>query len=111
MAFKKIGDIGPSSKISEEELEQGDIRVEVEHSDAELHDPDEVEEEAEASVEYEETDNDYLLARDRSKRVIKPPQRLSYVDLITYALISTSEVLDEEPRDYKEVMRSQNKTE
>ena len=43
------------------------------------------------------------------RRVIKPPQRLGYANLITYALISASKVLDEEPRDYKEVMRSRNK--
>ena len=39
MAFKKTDDV-------EEELEQIEIPVEVEHSDAELHDPDDVEEEA-----------------------------------------------------------------
>src|ERR1043165_6788236 len=39
------------------------------------------------------------------------PQRFGYVDLIAYALISTSEVLDEEPRDHKKVMRSRNKIE
>ena len=71
--FKKTGDAGRSAEISDEELEQVEIPVEVEHSDAELHDPDEVEEETEAAVEDEETDNDYLLARDRSRRVIKPP--------------------------------------
>lgn len=55
--------------------------------------------------------NDYLLARDRSRRVIKLPQRLSYAYLIAFTLISASEVLNEEPRDYKEFVRSLNKTE
>ena len=73
--------------------------------------PDEVQEAVEDAEEVEETIDDYLLARDRSRRVIKPPQRLGYADLIAYALISTSEVPDEEPRDYKKVMRSRNKTE
>lgn len=50
------------------------------------------------------------MVRDGSSRVIKPPQRLDYVYLITFALIYASEVLDEEPRYYKEAMRSQNKT-
>src|SRR3954471_23054695 len=107
VAFKKTDDDGRSA----EELEQVEIPVEVEHVDAELHIPDEVEEEAEDAEEVEETDDGYLLSRDRSRRVIKPPQRLGYADLIAYALISASEVLDDEPRDYKEVMRSQNKTE
>ena len=51
------------------------------------------------------------MARDRLRRVIKPPQRLGYANLIAYALISASEVLDEEPIDYKEVTKSQNNTE
>ena len=44
MAFKKIDDVCWSTKISEEDLEQEETHVEVEHSDVELHDPDEVEE-------------------------------------------------------------------
>ena len=92
-------------------MEQEEIHVEVEHIDAELHNPYEVEEEGHVADEDEETDNDYLLARYRSRRVIKPPQRLGYANLIAFALISTSEVLNEEPRDYKEVVRSRNKIE
>ena len=110
MDFKKTDDVSRSAETSDKELEQGEIPVEVEHSDAELHNPDEVKQEAEDAVEDEETVDDYLQARDRSRRVIKPPQRLGYTDLIAYALISVNEVLDEEPRDYKEIMRSRNKT-
>ena len=111
MAFKKTDDVSRSAQIFEEELEHEEIHVEVEHNDAELHNPEEVGEEARVVDEDEETNNDYVLERDRSRRGIKPPQRLGYAYLITYALISASEVLDEEPRDYKEVMRSRNKTE
>src|SRR3954469_2465409 len=107
MAFKKTDDDGRSA----EELEQVEIPIEVKHVDAEFHIPDEVEEEAEDAEEIEETVDDYLLSRDRSRRAIKTPQRLGYADLIAYALISASEVLDKEPRDYKEVMRNRNKTE
>ena len=83
------------------------------HVDDELRilDEVEVEEEEEDAEEVEETLYDYISERYRTKRVIKPPQRLGYADLIAYALISVSEVLDEEPRDHKEVMRIQNKTE
>lgn len=87
-------------------MELEEILVEVEHSDVELHNLDKVEEEAQVINEDKETDNDYLLARDISKRVIKPPQRLGYADLMAFALISTSEVLDAEPKEYKEVIRS-----
>ena len=86
----------------------------MEHVDTELCIQDQVEEEvkdAEDTEEDEEIINDYLLARDRPRRFVKPPQRLGYADLIAYALISASEVLDEEPRNYKEIMRSLNKTE
>src|ERR1051325_11967287 len=99
MAFKKTNDVGRSAEVSDKELEQVEIPVEVEHVDAELHIPDKVEE-AEDADEVEETTDDYLLARDRTQRVIKPPQRFGYADLIAYALISASEVLDEEPRDH-----------
>ncbi|XP_050888643.1 uncharacterized protein LOC127093784 [Lathyrus oleraceus] len=90
---------------------QEEIPIEVEHVDAELRIPYQVKEEAQDAEDTEETIDDYLLTRDRLRRVIRPPQRLGYADLIAYALISASDVLDEEPRDYKEVMRSRNKTE
>lgn len=107
MAFKKTHDVCRT----EEELEQEEIPVEVEHSDPELHNLDEVANEALGAEETEETVDDYLFARDTSRRIIKPPQRLGYVDLIAFALLSASEVLDEEPRDYKEVARIRNKVE
>lgn len=50
-----------------------------------------------------------MLARDRTKRVIKPPTRLGYADLILFSFISVSEVLDEEPRYYNDVMRSKDR--
>lgn len=83
----------------------------MEHSYVELRNPNEIEEEEQVADEDEETDNYYPLGRYRSIRVIKPPQRLSYINLIVFSLIFGSEVLDEEPRDYKEVMRSRNKIE
>lgn len=103
MTFKKTDDVGRSTKISEEEMEKEEIHVEVEHVDTRLNNPDE--------IEVKEIDNDYLMARDRSRWVISSTQRTGYRYLITLALISASEVLDEEPRDYNEAVRSRNKTE
>ncbi|XP_050895360.1 uncharacterized protein LOC127101977 [Lathyrus oleraceus] len=80
-------------------------------SDVEVKNPYEVKEEAQGANNNEETDINYMLARDRPRKVIKSPQRLGYVYLIAHALISTNKVLDEETRDYKEFMRSQDKTE
>lgn len=82
MTFKKTNDVSRSMKISVEELEQKVFHVEVEHVDVDLHNPYEVEEETQAVDENKETDNDYLLERDKSRRVSKPPQRLGYADLI-----------------------------
>ena len=44
MAFKKTDDVGQNVEISAEELEQEEIHVEMEHSDAKFHNPYEVEE-------------------------------------------------------------------
>lgn len=55
----------------------------MEISDVELHDPNEVEKDAQVDDKGEKTENDYLLARGKSRRVIKPPQKLGYADLIT----------------------------
>ncbi|XP_050902779.1 uncharacterized protein LOC127115231 [Lathyrus oleraceus] len=88
--------------IRQEELEHEEILVKVEHVDADLRIPDQVKEEAQDAEHIEEVEeivDDYLLARNTPRRVIKPPQRLGYADLIAYGLISASEVLDEEPRD------------
>lgn len=58
--------------ISIEDLEQEYIPIEMKQSDVELHNPDEVDKQAQVADEVEETDNDYLLSRDRSRRFIKP---------------------------------------
>lgn len=48
------------------------------------------------------------MARDSEKRVIKPPQRLDYADLITFILFSSIKVLNEELKEYEESIRSWN---
>ena len=78
-------------------MEQEEIHVEVEHVDIELHNPYEVMEEAKVDVENEETDNDYLMAREVSRRVIKPPQRIGYAYLIAFTLISAMRYLMKNP--------------
>lgn len=67
MPFKKIDDVGRNPEISEEEMKHGEIPTDVELSDAELHNPDEVEKDAQVDDKDEETKNDYLLARYRSE--------------------------------------------
>ena len=56
-----------------------------------------------------EMDN-YQLARDRERRVIKMPKRFGIADLISYALNAAEEVIGEEPSSYKQAMNSRDKT-
>ncbi|KAK2443650.1 hypothetical protein QL285_014736 [Trifolium repens] len=48
------------------------------------------------------TDLDYQLAQDRERRVITPPNRYGYADLICYALNAAEEVQDSEPKNFRE---------
>lgn len=57
MTFKKTDDVGRNTKISKEELEQEKILIEVKHNDDELHNTNEVEEQAQVADEVEETGN------------------------------------------------------
>ncbi|KAH9751577.1 hypothetical protein KPL71_014347 [Citrus sinensis] len=56
-----------------------------------------------------EMDN-YQLARDRERRVIKMPKRFGIADLISYALNVAEEVIGEEPSSYKQAMNSRDKS-
>ncbi|MCI81496.1 copia LTR rider, partial [Trifolium medium] len=60
----------------------------------------------EESGSDETTIPDYQLARDRERRVIHPPNRFGYVDLICYALSAAEEVQDSEPKNFRETSES-----
>ena len=49
---------------------------------------------------------DYQLVRDREKRMIRPPRRYAYVDLIAFALTAAHEIATDEPRTYSEAINS-----
>ncbi|MCH80452.1 copia LTR rider [Trifolium medium] len=49
---------------------------------------------------------DYQLTRDREKRVITPPNRYDYADIICYALNAAEEVQDSEPKTFMEALES-----
>ncbi|WJX42094.1 hypothetical protein P8452_29365 [Trifolium repens] len=82
------------------------IQLEVEPS------TDEREEEEEETLEPVESGSqtitapDYQLARDRERRVITPPNRYGYADLICYALNAAEEVQDSEPKNFREASES-----
>ena len=59
--------------------------------------------------DVEDETNDYLLARDRTRRQIKPPEKFGYVDLMAFSLVAASEVWDDEPKSYKAAMASKEK--
>ena len=50
-----------------------------------------------------------MLARDRTGREIKQPKRYEYADLIAFALVAASEVLEEDPKTVKAVLASKEK--
>ena len=54
--------------------------------------------------------DNYQLARDRERRVIKMPKRFGIADLISYALNVAEEVIGEEPSSYKQAMNSRDKS-
>ena len=74
--------------------EAGDI------ADMEMHDT-----EIEAASDQGRS-GDYQLVRDREKRVIRPPRRYAYADLIAFALTAAHEVTTDEPRTYSEAINS-----
>lgn len=56
-------------------------------------------------VNQHETDTrNYILARDRQRRIIKPPARFGHADLIHFALTIAEEVDFQEPSTYKEAV-------
>lgn len=61
------------------------------------------------SKSVESEGDTYQLARDREKRIIRPPRKYIVLDLIAYALSAAHEINDDEPRTYLEVMTSKNR--
>ena len=49
---------------------------------------------------------DYQLVKDIEKRVIRPPRRYAYANLIAFALTTAHEVATDEPRTYSEAINS-----
>jgi len=46
----------------------------------------------ETQPDIEDETNDYLLARDKTRRQIKPPEKVGYADLMAFSLVVASEV-------------------
>ena len=51
---------------------------------------------------------DYMLARDKKKRIIKPPSRYDDGDVAAYALVMADLIEEEEPLTFSEAIRSKN---
>ncbi|KAH9767149.1 hypothetical protein KPL71_011170 [Citrus sinensis] len=54
---------------------------------------------------------EYQLAKVRERRTIRPPKRYGYADLIAYALATSHEIDETEPKSYKEAVNSTSKVE
>ncbi|KAK2414224.1 cysteine-rich RECEPTOR kinase [Trifolium repens] len=87
----------------ETEVEKIQFEVEPSTDEREKEDQTQVPEESESD---EPTTSDYQLARDRERKVIRPPNRLGYADLICYALNAAEEVQDSEPKNFREALES-----
>ncbi|CAJ2651441.1 unnamed protein product [Trifolium pratense] len=81
------------------------IQFEVEPSIEEREQEDETQVPEESGSD-EVTVPDYQLARDRERRVIHPPNRFGYADLICYTLNAAEEVQDSEPKNFREASES-----
>lgn len=66
------------------------------------------EDDDESEQQTSELDN-YQLASDRVRIETKVPKRYGYADLIAFAFISASKVLEEEPKSYEEAHASKEK--
>ncbi|CAJ2637310.1 unnamed protein product [Trifolium pratense] len=99
--------MGMKCKDLEKRPEMGVERIqfEVEPSTDEREKEDETQVPDESGSD-ETTVPDYQLARDRERRVIRPPNRLGYDDLICYALNAAEEVQDSEPKGFREASES-----
>ncbi|XP_041000938.1 secreted RxLR effector protein 161-like [Juglans microcarpa x Juglans regia] len=63
-------------------------------------------EDSSSKVRKQGGENTYQLARDRERKVIKPPQRYGQVELTAFALTVAEEVIEMEPKTFKEAMAS-----
>lgn len=54
----------------------------------------------------QQRNEDYQLVKDREKRVIIPPRRYAYADLIAFALTTAHEIAADEPRTYSEAINN-----
>lgn len=52
----------------------------------------------------------YILARDRTRRQIKLPQRYAYTHLVAYVLSVAERIENEEPHPYHEIITSRKST-
>jgi len=83
------GETSSSSSESSENLEESEMNEEV------------------VGSENEQSLDDYLLARDRKRRSnIRPPSRFEDENFVAYALATTEDLEEEEPKSYEEALKS-----
>ncbi|KAH9650187.1 hypothetical protein KPL70_026271 [Citrus sinensis] len=108
---KLVENAGPQNKtdgIIQFEVEQPAMKMSGEASNSD----EEVAGNRDTRSEHQRTHTeDYHLAKDRERRIIRSPKRFGYADLSAYALATSREIDEEEPRCYKEAIQSSYKTE
>lgn len=114
MAFTTDVETKAQAEAQDKKSDLGKVKFEVELIEDALQDQDgvvtpEEEKHHEEEIDGEDqTHDDYLLAMDRTKRTIIAPEMFGYVDLIAFALVSTSEVLQDEPKYVKSILVSKD---
>ncbi|XP_062080833.1 uncharacterized protein LOC133785629 [Humulus lupulus] len=110
MAYRSRSNEGNSSvsQVTNSELDEFNIEVESNEKSHEDQVGNWLQEEEETD-EHQQGYDIYLLARDRTRRKIKPPERYGYADLIAFSLVAASEVLEEEPSSFKAAINNKEK--
>ena len=83
------------------------VQIEVEPSSIELNEQENFEPEIETETQEEDLSN-YQLARDRTRRDVKAPERYIEADIIAYALHIANQSTEPEPRSYSEAINSRD---
>lgn len=110
----KLLEESKSNEVLEESSTIQDAQLEVELGTDQAHrqssteivepvDTQETNEKSSSETEEEETEQEYMLCRDKARREIKPPSRFGYESMTAYACLN-----NDEPNTYNEAMNSKD---
>lgn len=95
----KMANIKESASEPQVEVELGSESTSQGTNDHEIND-----ENVERESQLKQEPGSYTLARDRQRRVIRPPQKFGQADMVYYALTIAEQIDYQEPTSYKEAL-------